>query len=880
MSDLKTKPLRLLCDFELVDSTARKGWLLYLDEWARHSVRSVEVVEATVANLGDLSTDFAFVSGAATLSRKLINTFDTIVIKPTGIVACVDAWLFSRVQNANTAWFSQLFDVSLITSVYAGDEYLDGFLENTSMLDGYDRCQHFLVRAGSLGNELERLFGHVLTSPNAVLINLERDPGLYEVWNSAVRLSTARYVSNANLDDRRAPAHIAKLVQVLEANPGVDVASSELRVSRVKNLRWEDSSECEVWPRDRIESRYSGSALFRRRGGDLVSRNLPHCMPVWRRALHGIVGDFDEQRYGPSADWAFWLNAAASGAGFCFEAEPLGLYLKSASDYWQRLSGESGQSVFDAKIVADFADLACGLPSAAAELPLSLHWALVARRLEAGAVLDALTYCLEKCPIAEEMDGNFPVLLGRYHFGMGFSHDLVARYQAFRQHDRTGALLSALVDLINGQDLGVVGVTAGRVARNLSYGCTDWLENYSEQVGYMLYALLAKRCGDFSKEQPLLKRAYALGAKTFWYQIQSVYRFECLVTELMALAGCSDVSWLEALSAPVNLYYYPNVTGNPYLSLLYSSLESEVNRVQSISRLGQIPLVEALEGYENIIHVHWVNDLVKPLVSPSEQESFLKLLSDRQAKGFKIYWTIHNYVSHECVDSVSEVSFRQALYRLADRVFVHHPVAAELLDWLPDRSKLHLCEHGGYRVGYCEKGAARETLGLSDDDFIITTVGRVKPYKGLVKLLPVIRSSLDRYPKLRFVLLGRVDDQAVSDWLIAHSHPRLIVLDEYLDEQMLETWMCASDVGLLSYDKILTSGAMFHWFSMGRPVLAPTKGQIPAYVVNGWNGFAYETNEQLSELLDLMVTSGDPLLAKLTANAKAVAGRLAWGRVH
>lgn len=879
MSGLKNKPLRLLCDFERLGPDARSAWLVYLGEWVANAGHAVEIIEAPLPDLNEVRGDVAFISSSGALTRKLINTCQRVFIKPAERVQGIDTWLYNRLEHVPDGWFCQQFDVSLITSVYAGDEYLDGFLENSSRLDGYDRCQHLLVRAGSPGCELDQLVDFVQAHPNAVLINLEQDPGLYEVWNYAARLSTAKHLSNANLDDRRAPEHIAKLVQVLKANPGIDVASSALRVSLVKNLRWEDSAGCEVWPKDPTSGAYSGAELFRYKGNELASRNLPHCMPVWRRSVHGWAGDFDEKVYGPSADWAFWLNAAAAGAGFCFEAEPLGLYLKTASGYWQRLSGESGQSAFDAKIAADFAELAYGLPCAEAELPLSLHWAIVARRLEAGAVLDALTYLLEKCPVADEASADFPVLLGRYHFGLGFCHDLVARYQALRQHVSTGALLNALVDLINGQQLEAVGSPSGRAPHNLSLVCTDWLETYSDQRGYMLSALLAKRCGDVSKEQTLLKRAYALDAKKFWYQIQSVYRFESPLPDLVGVLEDCGLSLPRGTDQPANLYYYPNATGNTYLTLLYSSLEGGANQVQPLNRLGQIRHAEYLDGYENIIHVHWINELIRAGVTQEDREDFLATLRECQARGFKIYWTVHNYVSHDCTDEPHEILFRQALYRLVDRVFVHHPLAMVHLDWLPDSNKVSLCEHGMYRCSSGGKVSARQALGLSESDLLITTIGRVKPYKGLLGMLPLVRDALESCPRMKFALLGKIDDERVKDWLKAHPHDRMIIVDERLDEALLKTWMSASDMGLLSYEKILTSGAMFHWFSMGRPVLAPTKGQIPAYVVNGWNGYLYESGAQLTELLGLIARGGEEFLKEMAANAKLVASRLEWGRV-
>src|SRR5690606_27918244 len=100
---------------------------------------------------------------------------------------------------------------------------------------------------------------------------------------------------------------------------------------------------------------------------------------------------------------------------------------------------------------------------------------------------------------------------------------------------------------------------------------------------------------------------------------------------------------------------------------------------------------------ENILHIHWINRLFRPGDSgANRREQFLEGLRRQQRVGFRVFWTIHNYLSHETENTEAEIAFRQALYRLCDRVFIHHPLAAELLDWLPDRAKLSLCEHGHY----------------------------------------------------------------------------------------------------------------------------------------------------------------------------------------
>jgi glycosyltransferase involved in cell wall biosynthesis len=93
----------------------------------------------------------------------------------------------------------------------------------------------------------------------------------------------------------------------------------------------------------------------------------------------------------------------------------------------------------------------------------------------------------------------------------------------------------------------------------------------------------------------------------------------------------------------------------------------------------------------------------------------------------------------------------------------------------------------------------------------------------------------------------------------------------------LEAVMTASDVGLLTYDRILTSGTLFHWMSAGRPVLAPNMGTIPAYVVDSWNGWCYKSQEELIATMEYAMSATAAERAYWKENARQTADALRWG---
>lgn len=316
---------------------------------------------------------FAYVAGSEVFSRKLLGRFNLIFARPSRLPGKVDTTVYW--DNATRGYY---FDVlseavhayavpgaevelrglrshfspcermaTLMTSIFDGDRYLDGFVDNVSRLRHYDDYEHFLVRAASPGREHDALLQHVQAWPSCVYINLSEDPGLYGVWNLILCLASGRYLSSANLDDRRSPQHVSMLRRILDQS-AADVASSALRITHTPNLRWEDSADSDIWytAARNPKGRYSWHKLID--DANTRSRNLPHCMPVWRRTLHGAHGLFRENLFGPSADWEFWLRAGMGGAAFYLLSEPLGLYLKAPQSYWS--TAAEGKD-FDSRIL-------------------------------------------------------------------------------------------------------------------------------------------------------------------------------------------------------------------------------------------------------------------------------------------------------------------------------------------------------------------------------------------------------------------------------------------------------------------------------------------------------------------------------------------------
>lgn len=885
----------IILDPSSLDGPSQDEWLTFLQ--FAIGVLGIDAFVISSSPLPEIPVeDFAYISDSAALSRKLLLNVPLIFVQPHVAPSKVDPYFYWKLQvngNGEDVFQPVAHTVSLISSIFRGDEFLRGFIDNCAGLNGYHDCEHFLIRAGSPGMEHARLMAHVQNWPSAIYLNLARDPGLYEVWNLGARLATGRYLSNANIDDRRAPEHLKHLCKVLDSDPEVDVASTALRVTSQRNLPWEESADCPVWFGDAGDQRLAVNGLFKDSAGGLVSRNLPNCMPLWRRNLHARVGRFDEKRYGPSADWAFWLQAGGLGSLFHLSSQPLGLYLRDEESYWHR---EPENREVDRRIAAEFAPLA--KPGLAPQTRMG-HWP--ARTL--GEELDAALNLLRAGAVYEGVGGLINAACRQdFHgesaralvakvaerfLGCGDFMALAARYRDARGqgHLPELALFNVLTELVHAFNPEALGVGAAKIARRLGLACIDLHECRGDVKGLLLLALLARRQGDTDSEQALLRHAHQADSAQYWGMLQSVYRFSRPLPEFCAmLSELPSLPFLERPAHDHQLVYYPSFPGNAYQKLLYQPLLAAGGLVWGTSDEHAFLNVDLLHGADNILHVHWINRLFRPqygnagVVAPSPQ-AFLDGLAKQKQRGFKIYWTVHNRLSHESADQAAEIAFRQALYRLSDRVFVHHPLAASLLDWLPDCDKLCLCEHGHYDMDAAarvSRSEARSQLGLQADDFVVTHLGNIRDYKGLADYLPMMLELLGALPRMKLVIAGRIASSAVREWLTEHSHERMIVVDGYLSDEELVRHMRAADFGFLSYSAILTSGSLVHWLSCGRPVLAPGIGTIPGYLVDGWNGFSYRDAAMLRRLLAYCQALPDGECDRLAANALATAQQLDW----
>jgi len=208
--------------------------------------------------------------------------------------------------------------ISLITSMFKGEKYIEKFLNNITSQTVFDKCELIIIDAKSPENEFPIIEKYMKQYSNIKYKRLENDPGIYGAWNVGIRMASGKYLTNANLDDIKSREQIEIMVNCLEKNPKIDLAYSESYITALDNEAYEkNSSEGKTYP----IADFSDEAMV---------KCLPGCMPVWRKSMHEKVGYFDES-FRHAGDHEMWLRSVRAGSKFKRISGTHGLYYMNSA---------------------------------------------------------------------------------------------------------------------------------------------------------------------------------------------------------------------------------------------------------------------------------------------------------------------------------------------------------------------------------------------------------------------------------------------------------------------------------------------------------------------------------------------------------------------
>ncbi len=180
---------------------------------------------------------------------------------------------------------------------------------------------------------------------------------------------------------------------------------------------------------------------------------------------------------------------------------------------------------------------------------------------------------------------------------------------------------------------------------------------------------------------------------------------------------------------------------------------------------------------------------------------------------------------------LSEALFRYPLcdeaIEAAQAVLVHSQYAKKLIEARHPGKKVGVARMGVPLPPLIAKTAARQRLGLSQNEFILTSLGHLNPYKRLDSALWAFKAFSREFPASRYIMVGspspNYDVRAMVRALGLESRVEIV---GYASGEKYADYLAASDVCVnLRYPTAgETSASLLRIMGAGRPVLVSRTG--------------------------------------------------------
>jgi hypothetical protein len=265
-------------------------------------------------------------------------------------VYAMEGWLTFHPDLTSHGQLLKPKKVTLASSLYKCADWIEIFLENFCQQLAFSECQLILFDCERNSSHLQKAFPYLKRYENIAFVRLSSDPKLYNVWNAAASICETKYLGNLNHDDLRHPFQLAELIDVLDHNPEVQIASTSIvpyqfeDIPTVRSLGLNEVEATTLWGKHEepwfayLHGKYGIEHLFRLDDNGVATNSqcIPHCAPIWRKSLHKKYGFFNEDFFASAADWGFWINCLANEKMAYIEGKPHTYYYVNPNSYMRQ----------------------------------------------------------------------------------------------------------------------------------------------------------------------------------------------------------------------------------------------------------------------------------------------------------------------------------------------------------------------------------------------------------------------------------------------------------------------------------------------------------------------------------------------------------------
>lgn len=210
-------------------------------------------------------------------------------------------------------------------------------------------------------------------------------------------------------------------------------------------------------------------------------------------------------------------------------------------------------------------------------------------------------------------------------------------------------------------------------------------------------------------------------------------------------------------------------------------------------------------------------------------------------------------------------------------IAVSHPIAKEIKSWKLLKRKVYVINNGvdiekyaTYKKSYCEKNL-RKDLGISDNSYVVGTLGRLTDQKAHQILIKAAYNILRERNDVEFLIAGEgPNERNLKRLCESYNISERFHFVGYRSDainilQLLDIFiLCSIDEGL----PIILLEAM----SVGKPIITTDVGEIPFIIKNNSNGILINKNDTKQLFYNIKrLVNNDALAYRLGMNAKTTA---------
>lgn len=206
-------------------------------------------------------------------------------------------------------------EISIIVSVFKGQEFFSIFLENLSQQSAINLCEVIIILNNPTKEEFSILLKLVETYSfiKINVIQLDFVESIYQSWNRAWKIAKGKYITSWNIDDFRFPNSLQDQYNFMELNPDIHICYGDFLEKYINTNKIVQH----------ITPEFSKNVFSRKflSGGAFL---------MWRNFLKEDVGLFDEQ-FKIAGDFEYVTRCCISGRKMAKVRSILGTFTNNLS---------------------------------------------------------------------------------------------------------------------------------------------------------------------------------------------------------------------------------------------------------------------------------------------------------------------------------------------------------------------------------------------------------------------------------------------------------------------------------------------------------------------------------------------------------------------